>query len=318
MSKTKLIKKLLQESEFHLKCGDVYIIKKTGLYSLYNADGIKILPDDYKQIYRPFKDFPNHFKLVDIDDKVWIADGMGKILTSRGYHAIGISCLDYYRFTNETWNGFIEIDDDKDGSGYFDFTTEKEVIVPIPGQRVRDINEIQGIYSYGIPVFQNIDGKNRCKLVNSKGDDLIPYERGFEDFGEVFSPDEEYLILALKGEKWGYVNIDGVEKIPCKYDVASDFVDKMAIVGYVGQSLYELRLGVIGHHDKVLVPMCYREILGRPFIIDGRVFVYASRIGDDEYHIYRDDGVMFELDKLPENPYIIHRPYWHYKKWSSL
>ena len=64
--------------------------------------------------------------------------------------------------------------------------------------------------------------------------------------------------------------------------------------------------------------MCYREILCRPFIIDGRVFVYASRIGDDEYHIYRDDGVMFELDELPENPYIIHRPYWHYKKWSSL
>ena len=31
---------------------------------------------------------------------------------------------------------------------------------------------------------ENIDGKNRCKLVNSKGDDLIPYERGFEDFGE--------------------------------------------------------------------------------------------------------------------------------------
>lgn len=85
--------------------------------------------------------------------------------------------------------------------------------------------------------------------------DEINYRPHYE--GKYPFEDGEYLIPARKGDSWGYINVEGVVKIPFRYSMASPFVDGKALVSYISHKndipLYDWTKGrmdcfYIDHH----------------------------------------------------------------------
>lgn len=271
----------------------VLVVNKDGLFGLINLDGEFIQPCEYLNISQPFiprgdKDTRHEVLLLqDKNKKYWLSDKNGNIVTSRGYSEIGIGYAHYDHFSNETYNGMIDLYDrihplsltkTENYHGLFDMVNIREVVPAIyfPGPPVSV--PFDGIYADGIPVHDKSNGIMRCKMVDVNGDDIISFEEGYTDIGKVPWSVDGYLIYAQKNNKYGYINIDGVVKIPFKYDVAEDFHNGFAVVGYGDQNQCYgdgLLYGVIDQHDRLAIPIMFSRIL-RVHIIDGKVFVYAQ------------------------------------------
>lgn len=271
---------------------DVLVVKQGELYGLINLDGEWAVPCQYTYVgqhlegYHDSRSVYEAITLTEPNFKKWIADRNGHILHSAYYDDIGSSnyCVD--RFSNEAWNHFIEVvrdlPDPMDPSqtkrycGLFDLLNMREVIPPIYSPGAPDINDIHGVYSSGIPIYQEENGTMRCKLIDAQGKELIPFEAGFEYISvPPRIDDDEYLFPAMKNGKWGYINIYGTEKIPFKYDDVSYFTYKFAIVGFCNEEEDISVYGIIDHHNNIIVPIKHQKAP----------------------HIYRKDGIVYaEID----------------------
>ena len=256
---------------------DVLVVKQGNSYGLINKNGEWAVPCEYErpdQYYHPYHDREHPYEAIFLFDKhkkSWLADKNGVIVTSRGYDFIGVGSYDHDRFCGDAWNHLIEIGEYRPNplnpniqdtyTGLFDFKNMREVIPPDYTPGVPDINEIDhGIYSSGIPVLSKENGVLHCKLIDIQGRTLIPFEAGFTMISvPPHIEDKEYLFSAYKNGKWGYINIYGVVKIPCKYDYAGEFTYKYAVVGFLAEDMYTVRYGVIDHHNNVVVPFKFTQ-----------------------------------------------------------
>lgn len=264
-SKGQVLKKFGDINAFQLL--SVLVVKENGLYGLIDLTGERALPCEYRNIAQPFHSSGSSGKvhdvleLVDQNDRLWLADRNGKIVTSRSYKGIATGSYSHDQHVYETWNGMADLyDSDEQGnhqkSGLFDMINVREIIPAIYEPGVPDYCDFMGVYAVGIPVFHCEDGIKRCKLINAQGEELIPFEKGFSSIGIPHKFD--YLIEAEKDGKWGYVNIEGAEKIPFKYDYAESFWEGFAIVGYNDTDGTGAHYGVIGHHNRIVIPFMFR------------------------------------------------------------
>ena len=294
----------------------VLVVNENGLFGLINLDGEFIQPCEYLNITQPFHNRGNENEkhevllLQDQKEKYWLCDKYGNIVTSRGYSKIGIGYAQYYHFSDETYNGMIDLYDrihplsltkTECYHGLFDMVNIREVVPAIYSPGPPDCVPFDGIYADGIPVHDKSKGITRCKMVDVNGIDIISFEEGYTDIGKVPWSVDGYLIYAQKNNKYGYINIDGVVKIPFKYDVAEDFHSGFAIVGYGDPNQCYgdgLLYGVIDQHDRLAIPIMFSRIL-RVHIIDGKVFVYAQLPNTaNEFFIYGENK---KVCKVAEN-----------------
>lgn len=266
----------------------VLVVEQDGLFGLIDLTGEWVLPCEYRNIVQPYNsggssgDKHEVLELTDQHDRLWLADRNGKIVTSRSYKEIASGGYSHDLHVNETWNGFADLcDSDEENRhqkfGLFDMVNVREILPAIYEPGVPDYGAIMGRFSTGIPVFHDEDGERRCKLIDAQGNDLIPFEKGFSSIGVPLHDD--YLIDAMKNGKWGYINIHGTEKIPFRYDYASDFSFGCAIVGFSTDDGTFGQYGVIGHHGKLLIPFVFRYIVPDVWVEDGKV--YAEGLSKD-------------------------------------
>lgn len=243
----------------------VLVVKQNGLYGLIGMSGEIVQPCVYRNICQPFKTIGGNLhevlELTDLDDRLWLADKNGNIVTSRSYREIATGSYTHDLHVLHTWNGFADLFDYDDQykhqkNGLFDMVNVREILPAIYEPGVPDFGDTMGIYSIGIPVFHREDGEMHCKLINAQGEDLIPFAKGFTSIG--MPQRDEYLIEAERNGKWGYINIDGVEKIPFKYDYAGSFTDGYAIVGFKDTDGTGPHYGVIAHHNQIIIPFMFR------------------------------------------------------------
>ena len=255
------------------------MVKKQELFGLIDKTGAMVLPCEYSYIGQPFHsgydDSCRHevLELIDQCDRHWLADKNGRIVTSRGYKEIGESDYMHDLYSNMSWNGFIGLFDVNEKgyymSGLFDMVNVREVVPAIYYPGAPSITEIRGVDSIGIRVVDYQDGEARCKLVSASGKDLIPFEEGFTYIGDPQSDD--YLIVAERDGKMGYINIHGTVKIPFRYDSAGDFVDGCSVVGFATDDAIRYQYGVIGHHGKLLIPFVFGYEVPDVRVDDGKV-----------------------------------------------
>ena len=269
----------------------VLVVKQNGLFGLIGLNGEMVLPCEYQNICQPFS--PNYdgshrhevLLLTDQSGRDWLADRNGKIATSRGYTRIGDSSYSDDRFSTMSWNGFVGLfdQDDPNGmerSGLFDMIHVKEILPPIYTPGTPSIDNLAGVNSIGIPVYHSENGTPVCKLIDAQGEDLIPFRKGYSWID--IPQEHEYLIRAEKNGKWGYINIEGAEKIPFQYDYAERFFCGYAVVGiyngvgveptnptlntrvgpefrgYKDPTGAGTRYGVIDRHNKTIIPFIFQ------------------------------------------------------------
>ena len=274
------------------------IVKKDGLYGAIGKSGDVILPFIYENIYRkiskPYRSqyCYNIFALVGQDGMVELADSYGKIVTSRKYHPI-LGCSDYSTdtYSNETVNDIINLNDvDENPVVMFNCKTLMELNEYVPGQQVSDTAEIWKLGAWHFELKR--DGVSQ--LMNANGEIVVPFENGYEKFGEV-SPNE-YLIAARKNCKWGYVSDYGVEKIKCKYDFVKPFINGYAIVGYWDNNTPQSLYGVIHHHGNEMVPCIYRHLEGYGSM-DGKFYILTrNEIDESIKEVHCTDGSICNAD----------------------
>lgn len=246
---------------------DVLVVRRNELYGLMSKNGEMVQPCEYAYISQPFYGYyddkhPHEvLLLMTQDERYLLADRNGQIVTSQSYNQIGIGDSYTDRRSCMSWNGMIELYDcDKDGnhgkSGLFDMIHVREVLPAMYEPGVPDIGQLGGIHVKGIPVFDKSEGDTRCKLIDAEGRDLIPFEEGFSFIG-VPKEGDEYLIPARRGGRWGYINRYGSVKIKFHYDYAQDFTNGKAVIGYCIDG--RMKYGVIGHHDRLIVPPIYES-----------------------------------------------------------
>jgi len=83
-----------------------------------------------------------------------------------------------------------------------------------------------------------------CCVIDENGNEIIPGSMRLSDIGKLPYDESEYLIPACCDGKWGYINMELVEKIPFKYDSAGDFDNGIARVETRGNYFY------IDHHGR--------------------------------------------------------------------
>lgn len=268
----------------------VLVVKQNGLFGLIGLNGEMALPCEYQNICQPFS--PNYdgskrhevLLLTDQYGRYWLADRNGSIVTSRGYTRIGDSSYSDDRFSTMSCNGFVGLFDqdepnEMERSGLFDMIHVKEILPPIYTPGSPFIDNLAGINSIGIPVYHSENGTPVCKLINAQGEDLIPFRKGYSWID--IPQEHEYLIRAEKNGKWGYINIEGAEKIPFQYDYAESFYGGYAVVGirngvkaesdnptlntrvgpefrgYKDPTGAGTRYGVIDRHNKTIIPFIF-------------------------------------------------------------
>jgi hypothetical protein len=242
----------------------VSVVKKNNLFGLINLKGEMVVPCEYTSISIRSSDewlCTKVLELTDLQGKHWLADKNGTIVTTHGYTQFGIGNPGKDRSSSKTRNGVIGLLDydeqsKQQGVGLFDMVHAREILPAMYGYGTLDIDDFDGIYSIGIPVYYHEDGKTYCKLIDVKGHDLIPFEKGYSSIG--VPSEHDYHISAQKDGKWGYINIDGCVKIPFKYDIAYEFEKGYAIVGYTDADGFNHHFGVIGHHDRMVISFVFQ------------------------------------------------------------
>ena len=274
------------------------VVYEDGKCGAINKSGEYIIPVKYKYISTPLSvgrtstKYPI-FELIDCDGQRTLADSYGKTLTSRKYYYIGTSSVMTDTSPGECLNGLIDLRDEETLHSIvmFDCHSQKELNEYVPGLEVSDLDEVLRL---GGNVFLlHYDGKKQ--LMDRNGKVIVPFESDYQDFGEVLLRNGEYLFPAKKNGKWGYLNEFGKEKIKCKYDIANSFFRGFAIVGYIDRNTAEHQLGIIDHHDKIIMPFAYTEI--EDYGNKGNLFfIKAKKNGSNSFRVYSSDGSEYELD----------------------
>lgn len=280
------------------------VVEENGLFGLVNSKGEQVQPCKYLNIHQ-FSDRQD-YEVIVLEDNAhnyWLADKNGCIVTTHScssiapsqYVASGGGC-GRWRESGESRNGCIELYNEGK-NGLFDIVNVREIVPAIYSPGVPDIEETDGIYSPGIPVMHQENNCYMAKLVDPSGKELIPFECGYSWIGHVPIDSKEYLIAARKDGKYGYINIHGTEKIPFRYDFTGDFKDGYAVVGFLNtQDGVSKSLGVIDHHDRMMIPFKFGYI-EHVAVIEGRVFA-EGQIGWEmglPYTILCEDGNCYEL-----------------------
>ena len=286
----------------------VLVVKQNELFGLIDLSGEMVQSCEYRNISQPFhttSDEPHEvLELETQDERFWLADKNGKIVTSRSYKRIACGSFSHDQHVNTTWNGFADLFDSDDQNqhqkfGLFDMVNVKEILPAIYEPGVSDYCEIMGMYSLGIPVYNWDEDEMHCKLINAQGEDLIPFEKGFSSIGT--PQHDDYLISAVKDGKCGYVNIHGDVKIPFRYDAVCPFENGHAIVGFWSDdgTPYD-KYGVIGHHDKLLIPFVFTE---EPtlYVQDGKLFAKGKTYNKGRLAncVWSEDGCVEMSDIAP-------------------
>ncbi len=276
----------------------VLVVSKDGYKGILGKDGKLAVPCEYRNISQEIRRYHRKEKepiliLEDNQGMIRLADAYGKIVTTHLYNIIGTSGYPFYRDYTDSFCRLIELSNIEDNAMViFNCETAREVTQYVKGQKTSSLVVLTHRNYF------NTYKDGLCQLLDMEGNVLIPYEAGYSQL-ECFSYDsDEYLIPACKNGKWGYCNIYGVEKIPCKYDYAQHFVNGAAAVfcktDEIIKGIYTIRKGwVIDRHGKPLHNFIYDCILSHA-MINGKLYVEGSRLGRDEYGIIGPDGEMYD------------------------
>lgn len=273
------------------------VVCENDKWGAINKSGEYVIPVEYISILQSLragrigKLFPI-LVLEDSERRIILADSYGKILTSRKYgREIGTSSVTTDTFHNECLNGLINLldEDNREDIVMFNCYSQRELNEYVPGQKVSDLDEVLRLGGHAF--LLHYDGKKQ--LMDSNGKVIVPFDRGYQDFGKVWRMKGEYLFPALKDGKWGYLNEFGKEKIKCQYDIANPFYHGLAIVGYIDKSTCKHLLGIIDRHDNIKIPFAYSEI--KEFGYKGdRLFIRAKKSNSDTFKVYGYDGCEYE------------------------
>ena len=75
-----------------------------------------------------------------------------------------------------------------------------------------------------------------CGVIDENGNEIIPLSMCLSGIGSYPHDEKEYLIRACRDGKWGYINIEAVEKIPFQYDSSGIFSEGKACVEVKGHT----------------------------------------------------------------------------------
>ncbi|MDO4897125.1 MAG: WG repeat-containing protein [Moraxella sp.] len=88
---------------------------------------------------------------------------------------------------------------------------------------------------------------------------------------------ESGLVPAKQGDKWGYINHQGIPIIPFIYNVADDFSENLAVVAQYNNDT--LKFGYIDTNGNTILPLAYDRAFG---FVGGTAMVITK---DELYHI---------------------------------
>jgi len=271
-------------------CLSVLVIEQDGKTGAMNKDGEMAIPTVYQSI-ELLSDKYEILVLRTFDDHTQLADRWGRVVTTRLYGPyIGTSSPYMWWYHNDPFGGLINLNDEQYKSiVMFDCERLKELNAYEPGQSVSNLLDVFRRDSRSFIAYK--DGKTQ--LIDRDGRIVVPYDKGYQDFGPFPYDCEDYLIPALKDGKWGYVSDCGVEKIKCSYDIAEAFCKGLAVAGYIDNNTRQIRIGLIDRHGRVAVPFDFVEISSWG-TKDGVLFVMGQKEPDTRCAVYSPDG-RFEL-----------------------
>ena len=90
---------------------------------------------------------------------------------------------------------------------------------------------------------------NKMALFDSNGKQLTDFT-----YQQILGESEEVFFVALKGDKWGYISLQGKEILPFIYDKVNDFNEGIASVCQYN------KWGMIDYNGNTVIPFIYDEI----------------------------------------------------------
>ncbi len=277
-----------------------------GLLGAIDKSGVLIIPCKYKYASRTLREGSSYitYKILVFEDEQnrhSLCDGYGNYLNSKPITYVGCGCLCTDRFSRQTVGGLIDLVSE-DGEVMFDCWSMKEIGEPLPGQTVDMPEQCQDNY---IAYHRN----GVCQLYNRNGDVIIPYEASYSHFGVIpYKNSGEYLFPAEKDGKWGYLNIEGVEKIPFTYDAAYPFAHGVAVVKYANSDVLAFQQWLIDRHNNKLNKFPFSHIDSYA-ILNGDIYVKGERYGDK----YKGVGIFDNYGNQYENWSEICPNLWEFK-----
>lgn len=137
------------------------------------------------------------------------------------------------------------------------------------------------------PVYQSRGGKVKEYFIDPQGQKVFEIKLGDEDWYGDFVEDR---LLVCKNGKFGYLDPEGKEAIPCMYDNAFDFSNGLAAVRK-GK-----KVGYIDVNGEEVIPIQYQMVSSYK---NDRIIAYESIYGAEGDHCVVFDGtgqLIFEFD----------------------
>lgn len=222
----------------------VLAFERAGLWGLMAKDGRVVVEPEYIEILQPYHEYhgPDEpvLRLETPDHKFFLADNLGNIVCGPFLSEV----LPLEVGSRDTLNHLIELSFGDENTSVFNCRTNNLLYDPAYRGRFGTIENI----SNGIVV--DVDGFAR--LIDLEGNIIISESEGFAELG--MPPLEgEYLIPARYPKKsWGYINENGIVKIPMQYYYAKAFRNGEAEVGIARHDNISIDCVVIDRHGNIL------------------------------------------------------------------
>lgn len=206
----KNIQKYRELNSFHdsLAC-----VLRDGKYGYINLKGEEVIPC----IYTYAQDFSNGVACVTINGKESFIDTKGKTTSPK------------YSSTKQKQSLILKQHNKK--YGYVDLIGN--VVIPYKYDGAKDFSEglaaVRNItYIDGAEVFSAIDDEVDWGFIDEKGKVVIPFKYSLpKDERALFS---EGVVIVKKSGLFGYINREGKQITPCKYEQAQPFSNGYAFV----------------------------------------------------------------------------------------
>lgn len=127
--------------------------------------------------------------------------------------------------------------------------------------------------------FASVRNGEKWGVINTEGKEVVPC------IYDMVNPFNDGLAVVLKNDKWGYVNTKGELVIPCIYESANDFSEGLAAVTKNGKE------GFINTKGEVAIPLKFEEC---GIFSEGLAYV-GDKTGN--YFINTDGEKVFKLPK---------------------
>lgn len=228
-----------------------------GLVGLQDKDGKVILKPTYSTIKRAERKVIRNIAIVSLNGKYGIINAQGKEIVPCEYDDIFIEDIS----DNRKWASW-DMDDDKG----WDKLYEKD-------EEENNTNNGKIKKNFFIVLLNGKYGtvhKTGKVMVTPKYDFIDSYNEksGFTitNIGGKLNKDKAVDKRSIVDGKYGMIDKDGREIIPCKYDYLSDFYDKQLTSANIGAEFnaFKMRVqggkwGVVDRTGKEVIPLMYDE-----------------------------------------------------------